>query len=126
MSYFVKPCPRCKTANHPSMTFCAKCGADLPEDKIESDIKPMAPPAYAVAPARPDKEGASLSGQNLGSAADKPLECAIVDVSIPFFSMVSLLVKLAIAAIPALVILFILGVLGVAVLVSLGIGGRHF
>jgi hypothetical protein len=126
MGYFVKPCPRCKTLNHPSMTFCAKCGSDLPDVKVESDTRPMAPPAYAVTAARAETGSPTLSGQNLGNAPDKPVECAIVDVSIPFFSMVSLLVKLAVAAIPALIILFVLAVFGVAVLLSMGIGSRPF
>jgi hypothetical protein len=126
VSYFVKNCPRCKTPNHPDMTFCAKCGANLPDFKVESDAKPVAPPAYAVAHVLAEPHSPGTSRKSIGSVSDKPLECAIVDVSIPFFSMVSLLVKLAVAAIPALIILFVLAVLGIAVLLSMGVGSRPF
>ncbi len=38
-------------------------------------------------------------------------EVVVVDVKIPFWSMVTLLVKWALASIPALIILFIIGAL---------------
>lgn len=44
----------------------------------------------------------------------------IVDVKIPFISMVMLLVKTAIASIPALIILAVLGAIVVAVLGGIG------
>ena len=43
----------------------------------------------------------------------------VVDVKMPFWSMVSFMVKWAIASIPALIILFMLGAFIIAVLTSL-------
>ncbi len=53
-----------------------------------------------------------IASQNLGKqpSEESPMPCRIVDVELPFFSMVALLVKLAIAAIPALIILVLLAV----------------
>jgi len=53
-----------------------------------------------------------IASQNLGKVPteDNPLACRIVDIELPFFSMVALLVKLAIAAIPAILILALLAV----------------
>jgi hypothetical protein len=41
----------------------------------------------------------------------EPNEVVVVDVKIPFWSMVTLLVKWALASIPAIIILFVLGAL---------------
>ena len=48
-----------------------------------------------------------------------PQRVAITDISIPFGSMVVLMVKTAIAAIPALLILLILGAMGSGILISM-------
>ena len=48
------------------------------------------------------------------------VQVVVTDVKIPFWSMVALLVKLAIAAIPAYIILIVVGLLTVAVLVGIG------
>ena len=45
-------------------------------------------------------------------------EVVVVDIKMPFFSMVGFMVKWAIAAIPAFLILFLLGFLTFAVLFS--------
>lgn len=51
----------------------------------------------------------------------------VVDVKIPFWSMVVLLVKWAIAAIPAVIILFVLGLaLSAAVALVTGGGVMHW
>lgn len=113
MSYYVKVCPKCKSLNNAALTYCGKCGADLPLIKIESDVAPPAPPAYAIqnnAPAHASEQAAT--------PAAGPVECKIVDVEIKFLSMVALLVKLAIAAVPAAVIVFIFWLLAIAVITA--------
>ena len=57
--------------------------------------------------------------------ADDKREVVVTDVKIPFWSMVVLMVKWAVAAIPALIILIIIGsVLSVAMAAIFG-GGMH-
>ena len=52
-------------------------------------------------------------------------EVVITDIRVPFWSLVWILVKLAIAAIPACIILFLLGV-GLALLLELLGGGQRW
>jgi len=115
MTYSVKICPKCKTSNEPNLPFCGKCGADLPATTSESDVKPFAAPAYA----RP-KEVV----QPVQFIHTEPTECRIVDIEMPFWSLVNLMVKLAVAAIPAFIILIILAVAALAVLSAIGVGMR--
>jgi hypothetical protein len=57
--------------------------------------------------------------------ADDRREVVVTDVKIPFWSMVVLMVKWAIAAIPALIILLVIGsVLSMAIAAIFG-GGMH-
>lgn len=57
--------------------------------------------------------------------ADDKREVIVTDVKIPFWSLVILMVKLAIAAIPAFIILLIIGsVVSVVMAVIFG-GGMH-
>jgi hypothetical protein len=58
--------------------------------------------------------------------ADDRHEVVVTDVKIPFWSMVVLMVKWAVAAIPALIILIVIGtVLSVAMAAIFG-GGMHY
>jgi hypothetical protein len=52
-----------------------------------------------------------------------PQRVVVVDIKMPFASMVVLMVKWAVAAIPALIILMILGALFSSVIVGLFSGG---
>jgi hypothetical protein len=56
---------------------------------------------------------------------DDKREVVVTDVKIPFWSMVVLLVKWAIAAIPALIILLVIGAVASAVMAALFGGGMH-
>ena len=59
--------------------------------------------------------------------ANAEREVVVVDIKIPFMSMVILMVKWAIAAVPALFILFFIGGLFAAVLgMMLGTGWHHW
>ena len=59
--------------------------------------------------------------------ADEKPEVVVTDVKIPFWSMVMLMVKLAIAAIPALIILLVIGVVvSMAIAVIFGGGIHHW
>jgi hypothetical protein len=57
--------------------------------------------------------------------ADEKREVVVTDVKIPFWSMVVLMVKWAIAAIPALIILLVIGALASTVIAALFGGGMH-
>ena len=57
--------------------------------------------------------------------ADDKREVVVTDVKIPFWSMVVLLVKWAIAAIPALIILIVIGAVASAVMAAIFSGGMH-
>ncbi|MFO7542397.1 MAG: hypothetical protein R6W97_06225 [Thiobacillus sp.] len=48
--------------------------------------------------------------------------CKIVDIDMPFWSMVNFLVKWAISLIPAIVILVVSGVFAMAVRAAIGVG----
>ena len=57
--------------------------------------------------------------------ADDKHEVVVTDVKIPFWSMVVLLVKWAIAAIPALIILLVIGAVASAVIAAILGGGMY-
>jgi hypothetical protein len=57
--------------------------------------------------------------------ADDKREVVVTDVKIPFWSMVVLLVKWAIAAIPALIILLVIGSVLSIVMAAIFGGGMH-
>ena len=57
--------------------------------------------------------------------ADDKREVVVTDVKIPFWSMVVLMVKWAIAAIPALIILLVIGAVVSMVLAAISGGGMH-
>ena len=57
--------------------------------------------------------------------ADDKREVVVTDVKIPFWSMVVLMVKWAIAAIPALVILLVIGAVASMVSAAIFGGGIH-
>jgi len=127
MSYFVKICSKCKAGNNPSMTFCGKCGADLPSEKTESETKPIQPPAYAgqsVRAVQQDEKFAVAGGGPEVATSSGPIACKVVDVDMPFWSMVTFMVKFAMASIPALIILTVYMVLAVAILAAIGYGAR--
>lgn len=128
MTYYVKLCGKCRTPNEPSMTYCGKCGADLPTEKTESDVKAIQPPAYAIQAAQQAADEAQAAQQekairqfdlhsNFGGRS--PVECKIVDVEIPFISMVALMVKLVLASIPALIILGIISLFAFSFIAAL-------
>ena len=57
--------------------------------------------------------------------ADDKREVVVTDVKIPFWSMVVLMVKWAIAAIPAVIILIVIGAVGSMVMAAIFGGGMH-
>lgn len=57
--------------------------------------------------------------------ADDKREVVVTDVKIPFWSMVVLMVKWAIAAIPALIILLVIAAVASAVLAAIFGGGMY-
>lgn len=117
MTYYVKPCPKCSTNNHPNLTYCGKCGADLPAEKQASDTPPTDPPAYATNAVQPATK--KPSDWNLNQD-DGITECRIVDIQMPFWSMVVFMVKAALAAIPAFLILTVLAMFAIALIAAMG------
>jgi len=57
--------------------------------------------------------------------ADEKREVVVTDLKIPFWSMVVLMVKWAVAAIPALIILIAIGTMASMVMTALFGGGMH-
>jgi len=57
--------------------------------------------------------------------SDEEHEVVVTDVKIPFWSLVVLMVKLAIAAIPALIILILIGSIVSIVMAAIFGGGMH-
>jgi hypothetical protein len=57
--------------------------------------------------------------------ADDKREVIVTDVKIPFWSMVILMVKWAVAAIPALIILLVIGAVVSTVIAAIFGGGMH-
>ena len=57
--------------------------------------------------------------------ADEKREVVVTDVKIPFWSMVVLMVKWAVAAIPALIILILIGAVASMVISAIFGGGMH-
>lgn len=111
MGYWVKRCSRCKAANDKAIGYCVKCGADLPVAAELSDTPPLPLPAYAMPPPP-------------AAAPVGPLECRVVDVDVPFWSLVQMMVKVAVASIPALVVLTVYAVFAMAVLAAIGYSMR--
>ena len=57
--------------------------------------------------------------------ADDKREVVVTDVKIPFWSMVVLMVKWAVAAIPALIVLLVIGAVVSMVMAAIFGGGMH-
>jgi hypothetical protein len=57
--------------------------------------------------------------------ADDKREVVVTDVKIPFWSMVVLMVKWAVAAIPALIVLLVIGSVVPMVMAAIFGGGMH-
>jgi hypothetical protein len=88
-----KDCPHCRLANPESAQRC-DCGYDFVERR-----------KYAPAVVTMSVHGASPPRE----VAAQLQEVAIVDVQMPFGSMVVFMVKWALAAIPAMLMLFLIG-----------------
>ena len=58
--------------------------------------------------------------------ADEKREVVVTDVKIPFWSMVVLMVKWAVAAIPALIVLLVIGAVASTVIAAIFGGGMHY
>ena len=58
--------------------------------------------------------------------ADEKREIVVTDVKIPFWSMVVLMVKWAVAAIPALIVLLVIGAVASTVIAAIFGGGMHY
>lgn len=57
--------------------------------------------------------------------ADPRQEVVVADIRMPFWSMVTFMVKWSIAAIPAIIILFVIGLILAAVVSGIGTGMMH-
>jgi hypothetical protein len=102
VTYFVKKCLNCGTENHPDQFLCTKCERMLGPQKTESNTKPVRLPE----PPEPahDESVQAIQPRITGNTT-KPSEVRIVDINMPFASMVGFMVKWALAAIPAAIIL---------------------
>lgn len=97
-------CPHCESEVSPSALICRTCNRRLDEVKGAES-----PPGLSGAP----KPVVSVEVQPPARLTSW-MTVSVVDVSIPFWSMVAILVQLVFAAIPALILLSIFaGVVGV-------------
>lgn len=91
----MKPCPDCATENHDQAVECKKC------------LRPF---------------GGYVQGRQLApTAVDLAQTVRIVDLNMPFMSMVTLMIKWAFATIPAMIVLIAAAMLIVAFFGGLGL-----
>jgi hypothetical protein len=88
------------------LTHCAKCGKDLPAEILAKLDAPV-----AVGDVKHGRE----PGVGPAARADAPARVVVVDFDMPFGSMVTLMVKWALASVPALVILAVLATVAMSV-----------
>jgi hypothetical protein len=86
-------CPVCKTALPVGAEKCPHCKAVFPALSATPSGRDLLNPGEAGSRVRP---------------SGGPQQVSVIDVDMPFGSMVSFMVKWAIASIPALIIIFIL------------------
>lgn len=91
-------CQKCNTNNDDDASTCQHCGVNLPTRKILPGTNPAATPANQV---------------------------TVVDIDMPFMSMVSFLVKLVLAAIPAMIIATLIVAAIVMLFAGMFAGLRH-
>ncbi|MDM8521890.1 zinc ribbon domain-containing protein [Desulfococcaceae bacterium HSG8] len=96
-------CPECKRRNLDKARICEKCGAIL-KPRVPAKNK-KTPVTKRVIPKVKSNE---------------PQKVIIIDLKIPFWSMVILMIKGVFASIPALVILALIGLLFISVASELG------
>lgn len=106
-----KICPDCKALNMSSALYCVVCGsslknARLSEPGLQSPSRSTSSqtPSAAVVPTPSASAGAGITYKTYAGTSD----VVIVDFNMPFVSMVTFLVKLALAAIPAAIILSVI------------------
>ena len=115
-----RPCPKCRIPYFKGTDFCGECGASLVWDDDAppaAELEPQAEDSRAAPSARPAIRASAplLSG---GEASDR-LEVTIIDIQMPFRSMVNFMVKWTLASIPAAIILMILGAVALSTLGSM-------
>jgi len=108
----MKICRFCGEDVPDTATRCESCGHD-PNVRVERPSPVPSPPARVAPPAEP-------AGRALLAPEPAPIaitRVSVVDINMPFASMVGFIVKWTLAAIPAL---FILAVIGFFLAVFLG------
>lgn len=103
----VKICTACGSLNPGAKAACRACGVSLADvESVEADSLPShVREAGRVVPASPDADDASAPPPAVAASARAAQRVVITGLEIPFWDLVWLLVKLAIAAIPAIIIL---------------------
>ncbi len=102
-------CKNCSERNESNFDACWSCGhsrnGSPPKNEIgEKSSEPMLPNGELLL----DAIESSMTSQQEERTLPERQEVVIVDVSIPFWSMVTFMVKWALASIPAIVILFLI------------------
>lgn len=113
MANLVRVCPECRTLNQPEASFCRECRAEL--DAVRP-VPVSSLPAYAREVGRLDMEPAP------GAAPPLAQYVVLSGLNIPFWDLVWVLVKIALASIPAATILFFVGAMLATVLAGIGGG----
>ena len=95
---------------------CAKCGKE-----VSNHLKgcPFCEDA--------ERRASGITDQNLIAAGEVPNKVTVVDIQMPFASMVIFLVKLAVAAVPAIILVALFwAVLGIVFGSALVGAGKHW
>lgn len=128
----ISPCEGCGKSLSDFLDACPSCGHTRSEPASRAPRVSARPGAHkgaraTAAPAAVEEESEPPAAKDTRSRwrlQERPQEAAqhvrVVDVQIPFGSMVTLLVKVTIAAIPAMIILGMLTALVVGILGGLG------
>lgn len=102
----ISPCHGCGKSLSDFLPQCPSCGYAKPVPIVASRVRE--PSATLASPARPTPTKAPVVARQPDPESSKQ-RVVVTDIQIPFWSMVTLLVKLVVAAVPALVIVAMFG-----------------
>lgn len=112
----MRKCRFCHGDIQDASRVCEHCGREL---------APPVPPPVVVEPAPAPRVGwSSPLGSDAETAVARTVRVSVVDINMPFPSMVGFMIKWALAAIPAFVILAVIGAVLVGMLAALGFALR--
>lgn len=97
----MKECNNCHASNLMTAEVCIECGTPLENGGRQLEKSPLLN----------EMESINAKLDSLISQTKSNQKVSILDVNMPFFSMVAFMIKWAVASIPAVIVLFILGIM---------------